>query len=48
MLMKEEENLNIGTKVHIRVAINPNASVTTLYMYGVNVVFTKQRLSDGF
>lgn len=40
--MKEEENLNIGTKgLHTRVDINPNTSVITLYRYGLNVAITK-------
>ena len=46
--MKEEENLNIGTKVlHTVIDINPNTSVITLYINGLNVEMKNQGLSDG-
>lgn len=49
MLMKEEENLNIGTKaLHTMVDINPNTSVITLHINGLNVAMKKQRPSGGF
>lgn len=49
MPMKEEGNLNIGTKVlYIMVDVNTNTSVITLYINGLNAEMRKQRLSDGF
>lgn len=49
MLIKEEENLHIGTKVlYTMVDINPNTLVITLYINRLNIAVKKQRLADGF